>query len=287
MRRRTSLNATICIILTAFLILETLLAIGITVINKTIGNKDYIIQQLKKVDYYQVTKAEIEDSFKYYVLQANLDDSCVTDLITAGKVKNDTLIILNQCFEDDKTEIEIESIKQELQKRIHNKVENEYNNLVTETEKQDIDTLVDMIVENYTNNMETIKTCFKALAELSKKQKQFADKYKKIIYIATIITTLLLSGVYIFGSRNFKIILNKYHAVAFMTVGILLTLAILITSILIKEEQIQLFTKGITILAIDTITTLKTTLYQIGIITFMIGLSISLAKNIIIRKYLK
>lgn len=287
MRRRTSLNIIICIILTAVLIVETIAVIGITIVKETVCNKNYILNQLDKVNYYQITKSEIEDAFKYYVLQSNLDDECVSDLITVEKVKKDTIILLNQCFELSEEKIEVESIKQELNRRIYDKVENEYNNIITESEKNDIETLVNIIVENYTDNMDMINSCFKVLNAISNKLKRISKQHIMMLYGATIVTVLLLSLIYMFGIKKKRIILNKYHAIAFMTVGIMIIIVIIFMSVLIKEDQIQLFTKGITSLIVDTIISIKRIILLLGILLFVFGVGISVLKNILLRKYLR
>ena len=287
MKRRTTLNRIICAILTAILIVELFACIGITLVKKTLCSKEYIENELEKVNYYQTTKNEIEESFKYYVLQSNLDDSCVENLITVEKVKADTLIELNKYFENSKDEIEVNPIKQELSNRINTKVEKEYNNIITEQDKKNISKLVDIIVDNYTDNMKTIGSGFEIIHSISKKLDKIENTHIIIMYAITLATIILISVVYIFGTKNKKIILNKYHSIAFMTVGLMIIITIIALSITINEEEIQIFTKGITSVITDAIKSIKSLILMFGITSFGIGLGISIAKNVILRKYLR
>lgn len=287
MRRRSTFNKIICAILAGLLIVELVAVFGISLLKKTVLSKEYIKRELEKVNYYQVTKAEVEDAFKYYVLQSNLDDSCVENLVTAEKVKKDTLLLLEQAYNGKKEEIDIESIKDELNNRIHSKVVNEYNNVVTQSEENDIEELVDVIVENYSNSMDTIKTCFSVVQSINKKLDIITEERVKTSYAIMAGTIALLSIVYIVGSKNKKIVLNKYHAIAFMTVGAMMLITMGVLSIVVKEGQIQLFTKGITLFVIDIIKNIKSTILIFGTLSFMTGFLISLVKNILLRKYLK
>lgn len=287
MKRRTTLNKIICAILTAILIVELFACFGITLVKNTICSREYIENELEKVNYYQVTKNEIEESFKYYVLQSNLDDSCVENLITVEKVKSDTLIELNKYFKNSKEDIQVDSIKQELNNRINTKVENEYKNIMTEQDKKNIAKLVDIIVDNYTDNMKTIGSGFEIIHSISKKLDKIENIHVIIMYVITLVTIILISIVYIFGTKNKKIILNKYHAIAFMTVGLMIIITIIALSITINEEEIQIFTKGITSVIIDAIKSIKASILVFGIVSFGIGLGISILKNVILKKYLR
>ena len=287
MQRRTKLNRTVSAILMTALIVELITIIGISLIKSTICNKQYILNELEKVNYYNTTKAEIEDAFKYYVLQSNLDNECVENLITVEKVKSDTIIQIERSFSESNNSIEIESIKEELSNRIYEKVKNEYNNIIGEKEKKDIEKLVNIIVENYTNNMETVKTCFGVVHSIIEKTEKITKQHIIILYAITLATIVTISALYIIGTKNKKIILNKYHAIAFMTVGFMFIMIIVAMSIVISEEQIQIFTKGITELIVDVIKNIKSIILAIGIGLSLIGLFISLLKNYLLRKYLK
>ena len=287
MKRRTILNRIICALLTVLLIIELIVSLGITLLKNTICSKEYIEKELVKNNYYEITKSEIEDSFKYYVLQSNLDDNCVEGLITVEKVKNDTLLELNKYYDNSKQEIDIDPIKQELTKRIYDKVENEYNNSISEQEKKDIETLVKVIVKNYSDNMKTIGTCFETLSTLSKKLDKIESREIIIAYGITLFTVVLISIVYVYGTKNKKIIVNKYHAIALMTVGLMIIIIIIAMSIAVNEQPIQIFTKGITAVIVDIIKNIKLMLLLSGIVMFTVGLVISIIKNIMLKKYLR
>lgn len=287
MEKRSGLNRAISAILTAVLIVELIAVFAVSVLKYTIGSKEYIIATLDKVNYYQTTKNEIEDAFKYYVLQSNLDDECVEDIITVEKVKKDTLIVLNKFYDGSKENFEVDSIKEELNKRINEKVENEYNNIVTEDEKKDIEKLVDIIVDNYSNNMETVESCFNATAKIAKVANRIQDKYVKLAYGVTIVTIVLLSVLYISGTKNKKIIFNKYHAIAFMTVGFILIIGSIVLLVFVKEDQIQIFTKGITAVIVEIIKNIKSIIAITGGSLFGAGLLMAIVKSILLRKYIR
>lgn len=287
MKRRTPLNKTLSIILMLVLIVEILAVFFLTLAKNTIFSKEYLLKELDKVGYYQTTKSEVEDAFKYYVLQSNLDDNCVKDLITAERIKKDTLIVFNKCFEGSKVEVVADDIKEELEKRIENKVVNEYNHTMTASEKKDIDKVVDIIVDNYTDNMKTMKSVVDIIASISKKLDIIKKEYIFILLAVTVITFAILSIVYIVGSGNKKMIFNKYHAIAFMTVGAMIIIMMIAFTSVVHENQIQIFTKGITNVIVDIIKNLKNIMWIFGITTFSIGFIMALAKNIIMKKYLR
>lgn len=287
MKRRTTTNKIICIILMLVLIIEVLGIFFITLLKNTILSKDYLLKELDKVGYYLTTKSEIEDAFKYYVLQSNLDDACVTDLITVDRIKKDTNIVFNKSFVGSKEEITVDDIKKELESRIEDKLINEYNHTMTESEKKDINTVVNVIVENYTNNMNTMKSTVDTIASVSKKLDIIKKQYIFILIATTVLTAVMLSVVYIVGSKNKKMIINKYQAIAFMTVGAMVIIAVIAFSSAVHEDQIQIFTKGITNVIIDIIKNIKTIVWIFGITTFSIGLILAIIKNVMMRKYLR
>lgn len=287
MSKRSILNRAICAIITLLLIFELLIVFSITILKQTIGSKEYLLAELDKTNYYAMTKSEIESSFRNYVLQSNLDDDTVKDIVSVEKIKEDTLVIIDNAYDGHKQEIDVKSIKEELSNRIHDKVKNEYNITITASEEKDIQTLVEVIIQNYNDHIDIVNAVISTLASISSKLDMIKNTYLIAGYAAIGITCVILSVIYIIGCKNKKAFINKYQGIAFMTSGTMLVITNIAFGFFIKESEIGLFTKGITALIIDIVQNIRFEVMLFGIILFVIGVFLSIIKNVLIKEYLR
>ena len=66
-----------------------------SVVFKTIFNKEYVLEQMEKNNFYSETYKLVESGFENYIGQSGLDEEVIKNICTEDKIKNDINIILS------------------------------------------------------------------------------------------------------------------------------------------------------------------------------------------------
>lgn len=280
MEKRSKTNKFFCWILTIILMIEIIAISVLSIANNTILKKSYIEAQLEKTGFYTQIKGNIEETFKNYVLQANLDDEIVENLITDDKIKQDVNQVLEAVYNQKAISVETDTIKTELQNRINQKLMLGKNITITKEAQKSINDFIDIIINNYKSNMEISESAIKQIGNIVVIINTKITKYSKLLYITTISTAILLVIICFVGCKNKKSILNIYHAIALLASGSTLIITWIISKIQIKPDNIIIYNKAITNLLISIIKNIQANILQYGIILFSVGLIISIIENI-------
>lgn len=133
-------------------ILLTICTVGlvfISILSSTVLNKDFVLNEMDKSDYYTNLYSEIQSNFKKYIYQSGLDESVINDICTVQKVKDDTNKIISNLYNGMKEEIDTTSIKDNLNKNIKASL----NGNITTVEQKSIDEFVTTICNEYTESI--------------------------------------------------------------------------------------------------------------------------------------
>ncbi len=280
MEKRSKTNKFFCWILTIILMIEIIAISVLSIANNTILKKSYIEAQLEKTGFYTQIKGNIEEMFKNYVLQANLDDEIVENLITDDKIKQDVNQVLEAVYNQKAISVETDTIKTELQNRINQKLMLGKNITITKEAQKSINDFIDIIINNYKSNMEISESAIKQIGNMVGIINTKITKYSNVLYITTIATAILLAIICFARCKNKKSILNIYHAIALLASGSTLIITWIISKIQIKPDNIIIYNKAITNLLISIIKNIQANILQYGIVLFSVGLIISIIENI-------
>ena len=131
----------------SFLLMICILALTIiTVLSKTILDRQYIMNYLDEQQYYSELKPIIEEKFDEYLLQSGLEEEVIRNIITEEKIKEDIELIIYSMYEGKEYEIDTSILKEQLDKNINMYLEN--NNIVLNGEES-IREFIDLIDKNY------------------------------------------------------------------------------------------------------------------------------------------
>ena len=179
-----------------YLLLLTVIVLGITLIftmKLTILKPDYIIDNLKKINYYDKVYNSINEEMQNYLIQSGLTSEVLTNIYTKEDIKNSLNNAIYTFYNNKKVSVDTNSVKANLENNINNYLIR-HNIVVTETEALDL--FVNQMLEIYTNEI-----------IISTKINNFSIYLVKIVKLVDIsiivlgITTLLLL---IFGHFFYK-----------------------------------------------------------------------------------
>lgn len=173
------------------IILLTCAIIGLILINivsSTILNKQYVLEQLDKTNYYEGIQKQLESNFENYIGQSGLDEEVIKNIISVEQVKKDTNIIINNIYDGTSQTINTEQLKSNLKNNIETSLEN--RNL-TVAEQEAIEEYINKIDKQYKETMS--HTNYEDnIHQILKKVNQYEKMIKKAIIIAIIVFIILI-----------------------------------------------------------------------------------------------
>lgn len=114
-----------------------------SVVFKTIFNKEYVLEQMEKNNFYSETYKLVESGFENYIGQSGLDEEVIKNICTEDKIKNDINIILSNIYEGTNEKIDTSEISNNLNSNI------DKENVRTSSNSKAIDEFVEHICQSY------------------------------------------------------------------------------------------------------------------------------------------
>lgn len=154
-----------------------------SVVFKTIFNKEYVLEQMEKNNFYSETYKLVESGFENYIGQSGLDEEVIKNICTEDKIKNDINIILSNIYEGTNEKIDTSEISNNLNSNI------DKENVRTSSNSKAIDEFVEHICQSYKDTI--ISTNYEnTINEKYSKITQKITKVQNILIIAIIISII-------------------------------------------------------------------------------------------------
>ncbi len=118
----------ICIII--FLIIQ--------LASSSILNKKYMLSKLDEIDYYGKIQKDVQSNFENYIHQSGLDETVLENVVSKEKVKKDTQLMISSIYDGLEETIDIQEIKDKLNKNIDEFLGNTRNNQRTKRSNKHI-----------------------------------------------------------------------------------------------------------------------------------------------------
>jgi hypothetical protein len=247
------------------LIFFTFTLIFLLIIDRTIFNSKFVINNLNKTNYYETLDTEIKNEMDSYILQSGLDDEVLNNLYDKTDIINNVNESVEKVYLNEEFNVDTTNISKKLESNI-----NEYlnsNNIIV-NDNEAIDNFTNQMVKIYQNKV----TSFNNIPYLGKIL-LVGSFYLKIIMIIVLIIDLSL-----------LIILVKYYKED-MTSKILLSNGMLLTSSLIylynrlAFNNINLISSSMSSLLSELI---KNFLFYLGVVSislFILGIFTTIIKS--------
>ena len=147
-----------------------------SVVFKTIFNKEYVLEQMEKNNFYSETYKLVESGFENYIGQSGLDEEVIKNICTEDKIKNDINIILSNIYEGTNEKIDTSEISNNLNSNI------DKENVRTSSNSKAIDEFVEHICQSYKDTI--ISTSY---------ENTINEKYNKITQKITKVQNILIA----------------------------------------------------------------------------------------------
>ncbi len=266
-------------IISIILTISIICLILINIASSTILNKNYVLDQLEKTNYYSKIHEEAESNFENYIYQSGLDKEVLDNVLTEEKIKKDTNIIITNLYDGIEEEIDTQEIKDRINQNILNTV-----GKLTITEQKAVDTLVDKMCKEYTNTI----LHFNAEEQINNMYHKVM-KYTKIVQKASLILIGVSAIILVVISlrRIYKIF--TFTGISLISSGAFLVVVNGFINAKIKVQTITILSEAISKVLRDTISGILGTINSYGVILLITGIILvivaNLLHNIIKAKY--
>lgn len=218
-------------VLLTFFIMIMLIITTILGIIQTYSNKDKLVSRLEEMKIYEQIYSEVQSGFEEYIYQSGLEVGTFKNICDKEKIKKDFLSIMDELYEGKECKIDIEVIKQNLDKEIQEFVKTEGRKLTVE-EEENIKKFEDLIANSYGESI----SAYRNLNGFAKEPLKDTMNKLFIIEIILIISITVLIGLIKYINR--KDIFNGagFIGSAMLSAGAILVIA---KSIIIKNIDID------------------------------------------------
>ena len=260
--------------ITAFILMASIIAlIGFVTVKNTILNKEYVISQMEKNNYYADVEKEIQSGFEEYIQQSGLEENVITELFTTEEVKEDVNIMLENIYGNEKKSIDTEKIKTRLNDKIYTSLADVS---LTSTEKKSIESFIKTISNTYKDEIDHSKW----LSSLNGKAYSINEKLNKISIFIYALPVILVAIIFIL---NIKELYRAFKAVgiAIIASGIFMLISIIFVRSNVDIENILLFNESISNLIKNVFYEILNNLTITSVVFEIVGVIVCLISNYI------
>ena len=122
-------------ILTIILALAILAFVMIHLASSYVLNESYILAKLEEQNYYDEIYEELKSNFEKYIYQSGFSEDVLDDIVSKEKVKKDTKTIISNIYDGLDEEIEVQTIKDNLNKKIEDSFGRKYSKFAKKTNR--------------------------------------------------------------------------------------------------------------------------------------------------------
>lgn len=258
------------------LIISMILTIAINIVTSTILNKEYILGKLEETNYYNNVYNQVESNFENYIYQSGLDEDVIKGIISENDIKEDTIQIIDNIYEKNNTEIDVNKIKERLETNIYNSLSKEK---ISDNTKKAIDQFIEKIVNEYKNTI--VHTKYESnINNVLSKVINYSSKIKMILIAIDIILAIILLLL------NLKNILKgvKQIGISLCATSIFYIIGNIIINTNIKIDTITVFNSAFSMSLRKILNDFLGTFILNAIILLVIGFILIFIANIILCK---
>ena len=207
-------------IIAIILTIATIIYITINLLSSTILSKEYVINKIEEIGYYDKIYESVESNFENYIYQSGLDENVLENIVSKEKIREDTNLILNNIYDGAEKEIDVQEIEDNLNKNIETSLGNQRLNA---TQQKSIETFVEQICNEYKDTISNFNyenQIYNAIAKI----RQIIELGKKVVLITIIVCVILIIvlslkrlyrvlmylGVSLVASGTFFVIVNLF-----------------------------------------------------------------------------
>ena len=252
-----------------------------SILNLTLLNKNYVIKQINKNNYYSKLSETINEKFKNHIMQSGMEDEIFKDIYTKDDLQNDFEKVLNKIYENKEIKIDTKEIKEKLNTNIE-KYAQEHNIQITVSNREQINTFENTIINEYTSSIQYSNSILDTLA---KKMPLIKTQINLYLEISTI-TAIILIGILILLNKKDKIKAIAYIGTALIATGGIIIVVLVYEKINLNLENSIIFDKTLSVLTKSIVRDIITKLFIIGGVNIIAGTIIAVMGNIAkVRKF--
>ena len=254
-------------VLLFLLIVSFTISVLTIVMESTILNKRYVTRVIEENNYYSKTYNSIMEKFKDNTIQSGLEESILEGIITEEQVKQDTLIMIDNIYENSETKVDKEIVKTRLKEKI-NKIIEENRKRVSLEEQEAINIYVNTIENIYEDGILYKQEYIDNARTIMLK----AEKYTPIVIGIGIVSSLAI--IIVMGIIN-RIDSLKFFSSTLISSGILLCVPKIMESLHINSHNILLFNMNFSTVIINIVERTFMSSVICGIVIIVVGLLIN------------
>ncbi len=255
------------------LIIAIISIILLTNLSKTILNKNYILENFEKSNFYANMENEVIENFEKYILQSGLEETVIENIVSEQKIEEDVEGIINAIYDGTDYKIDTTTIETKLKENINNYLA-EYK-LTEENEK------------TISQFIKTIGNEYKILLDYTDYTSRINHIYNKIITIKNVIEPILITCIIVICIVlliiEYKQIYNiiSLFGIAMLSTGIFYIVCTYILKLNVKIENMQILNDSISKVIINIIQGIVDKINSMNIYIIVAGILFIIISNII------
>ena len=253
----------------AFVLMIVLLAgILLSITTKTILNKEYIVANIEKSNYYEKVKQRLISQVTDYIEQSGLENIEIENILTVEQIKKDVNTFITQVYNGEPITVSQEELRQQLEGKLEELQQNGLT--LSAVEKKSIDKVFDTIESTYAS--EVVYGTYSKYIEDAPKAINIINKTIQIAKIGIIVSIIAL--IVIILLINIKQIKNGlgYIGISLLSSGILMIGLNLFLKISLDVKNLFIMNRATSDLVINVYSDYLGKVTTAGIIGIIIGL---------------
>lgn len=240
----------------------------VILLSNTLLNKQYVLKQLEKNDYYGRIQTDLKNGFEEHQYQSGFPDQVFENLFTNELVKEDINSLVDHLYEGSEIRNHTEFVREQIAKNM-NQYFSENNINMSEQEQRNVDEYQKLIVNIYEDKINILPN------SVIEKGANIIPKIQKVIGIAekVIIGTIVVIIVVIL-STNWRTLKDGICVIGtgLLSAGILLQLMRFVVTKNIDIKNILLFNQSLSDLAKQIISEILLKFTSFGLMFIVIGM---------------
>lgn len=136
----------------AFILIIILLAgMLLSITTRTVLNKEYMIANIEKTNYYEKVKQRLISQVTDYIEQSGLEDIKIENILTVEQIKKDVDTFVTQVYNGEEITVNQNELRQQLESELEKLQQNGLT--LTVVEKKSVDKVFDTIETTYASEV--------------------------------------------------------------------------------------------------------------------------------------
>ncbi len=227
------------------LIISIFLNFAINTLKNNILDKQYIVDKMNEVGYYNQLFDEINSGFENYIYQSGLPTDTIKDLFTIDDLKGDVNVAINHIYDGAELTNKKEQVRANIDSKVQSYISSQ-NIKVDNLTKSNIEKFEDLIVKEYDEGLRPSEKLFDYLKSIISVLKM-AVTYEKYVRASLVIIIVFLI---IINIKNLIQAIN-FAGISVFVLGILELFSIRYINNAIKFDNLLIVRKSFTNLVVN------------------------------------